>query len=70
MTPELSLLTGEVLMDGAQLQAFSAASLPMRPEERFAMLFAHRQHWAADVLKPYIVSLEVMPCVHAVWRSA
>ena len=62
MTPELSLLSGEVLGDGPQLEAFSAASLPVQPEKRFAALFAHRQQWAADDLKPYIMSLEVMHC--------
>ena len=60
MQPELQLLSGEVLVNGAQLETFSAASLPMRPEERFAVLFAHRQLWAADDLEPYIASMEVM----------
>ena len=62
MTPDLSLLHGEVLVSGMQLEAFSAASLPSRPAERFAALFAHRQQWAADDLKPYIASLEVRRC--------
>lgn len=65
MDPDLSLLQGEVLVNDAQLEAFSAASLPARPAERFTALFAHRQQWAADDLKPYIASLEVSRCISA-----
>ena len=64
MEPDLSLLHGEVLVTGAQLEAFSAASLPARPAERFAALFAYRQQWAGDDLKPFIASLEVSRCVY------
>ncbi len=63
MEPDLTLLHGEVLVSGEQLEAFSAASLPTRAAERFAVLFAHRQQWAADDLKPYIAGLEVSACI-------
>ena len=63
MAPDLTLLHGEVLASGEQLEAFSAASLPARPADRFAVLFAHRQQWAADDLKPYIAGLEVSSSV-------
>ena len=63
MAPDLSLLHGEVLVSGEQLEAFSAASLPTRTAERFAVLFAHREQWAADDLKPYIAGLEVSACI-------
>ena len=62
MAPDLSLLHGEVLVNKTQLEGFSAASLPARPAQRFAALFARRQQWAADDLKPYIASLEVSRC--------
>ena len=67
MEPDLTLLHGEVLVSGEQLEAFSAASLPSRPAERFGVLFAHRQQWAAEDLKPYIAGLEVRAgtCQHA-----
>ena len=63
MAPDMTLLHGKVLVSGEQLEAFSAASLPARPAERFAVLFKHRQQWAADELKPYIAALEVCACI-------
>lgn len=64
MSPDLSMLRGEVLVEAGQLHAFSAAALPKAPAQRFAALFAHRPIWPADDIPPYMLGLEVRSSVH------
>lgn len=59
MRPDLSMLRGEVLVEAGHLHAFSAATLPKAPAQRFAALFAQRPIWPAEDIPPYMAGLEV-----------
>ncbi|QCD95508.1 sister chromatid cohesion protein DCC1 [Vigna unguiculata] len=63
MQPTFDLVEGEVLIEriGVEtwIRAFSVASLPSNPAERFAILFRERTKWEWKDLQPYVRDLKV-----------
>lgn len=58
MQPTVDLVEGEVLIERVGVEtwvrAFSVASLPSTPAERFAILFRERTKWEWKDLQPYV----------------
>ncbi|WVZ00429.1 hypothetical protein V8G54_026498 [Vigna mungo] len=63
MQPTVNLLEGEVLIErvGVEtwIRAFSVASLPSNPAERFTILFRERTKWEWKDLQPYVRDLKI-----------
>ncbi|XP_014500267.1 sister chromatid cohesion protein DCC1 isoform X2 [Vigna radiata var. radiata] len=63
MQPTVDLVEGEVLIERVGVEtwvrAFSVASLPSTPAERFAILFRERTKWEWKDLQPYVRDLKI-----------